>query len=62
MIFTKRNEQELSEIKELTYDLGKGIQESLERLGRINEVQQQLLAARDRRRASAGVDGHVLSR
>jgi hypothetical protein len=58
MMFTKRNAQELSEIKEVAYDLGKGVQEGLERLGRINEVQQQQLAGRDRRRAGPGVDGH----
>jgi sulfotransferase famil protein len=57
-MFTKRNERELSEIKELASGLLKGIPEALEQLGRINELQQQRLAKRARGPASAGVDGN----
>jgi hypothetical protein len=55
MIFTKRDERELSEIKELTHELGKGAQEVLERLGHINELHQRQLVAQSR--GSAGSDG-----
>jgi hypothetical protein len=48
MMFTKRNERDLSEVKELAYEPGKGAQEALERLGRINELQQRQLATRGR--------------
>jgi hypothetical protein len=41
MIFTKRNEQELSELKELTHELGDSVRDVLERLGHINELQQR---------------------
>jgi hypothetical protein len=54
MIFTKRDERELSEIKELTHELGKGAQEVLERLGHINELQQRQLVAQSR--GSTGSD------
>jgi hypothetical protein len=52
----RSHQRELSEIKELTHELGKGAQEVLERLGQINELQQrQQLVAQSR--ASAESDG-----
>jgi hypothetical protein len=45
-MFTKRHEQELSEIKALTHDLNRRFQEIVEQLGRIQEAQDQLAAGR----------------
>jgi hypothetical protein len=41
-MFTRRHEQELAEIKALTYELGPRFQEVLEQLERIRENQDQL--------------------
>jgi hypothetical protein len=43
-MFTKRHEQELFEIKALTYELGQRVQEVVEQLGRIQEAQDHLAA------------------
>jgi hypothetical protein len=43
-MFTKRHEQELSEIKALTYELGKQFEEIVEQLGRIQVAQERLAA------------------
>lgn len=51
-MFTKRHEQELSEIKTLTHDLNRRFQEIVEQLARIQEAQDQLAAER---RAAAAV-------
>jgi hypothetical protein len=61
MIFTRRNERELSEIEQFTHELGEGVQEVLEQLGQIKELQQrhQLAAARDQSLDSSGTVGHV---
>jgi hypothetical protein len=58
MIFTRRNERELSEIEQFTHELGEGVQEVLEQLGQIKELQQrhQLAAARDQSLDSSGTD------
>jgi len=43
-MFTKRHEQELSEIKALTYELRVRFEEIVRELGRIQEAQDQLAA------------------
>jgi hypothetical protein len=43
-MFTKRHEQELSEIKALTRELGERFQQVVEQLARIQEAQEQLAA------------------
>jgi hypothetical protein len=47
-MFTKRHEQELAEIRALTYELGQRCNEILKELERIKDAQARL-AARDRR-------------
>ena len=42
-MFTKRHEQEIAEIKGLTYELGARLEEIVEQLERIREVQEQLI-------------------
>ena len=51
-MFTKRNEQELGEIKATTRELERRFQEILEQLERIKENQEQL-AAKDQGAAGA---------
>jgi hypothetical protein len=43
-MFTKRHEQELSEIKAATRELGERFQQVVEQLARIQEAQEQLAA------------------
>ena len=45
-VFTKRHEQEIAEIKGLTYELGARLEEIVEQLERIREVQEQLIRGR----------------
>jgi hypothetical protein len=55
-MFTKRHEQELAEIKALTYEVGQRCAEILEELERIKQAQTRL-AARDRAGRSSGNGG-----
>jgi hypothetical protein len=45
-VFTRRHEQEIAEIKELTHELGARLEEILKQLERIKEAQDQLAGER----------------
>jgi hypothetical protein len=51
MFFTRRNAQDLDEIKALAHEQREQVVDALERLGRIDELRRQRLTARDGRRA-----------